>query len=69
MVSVLNQHKATRHLEKGSYEIYSINIHTNVVSLIVTQGIQTNQQHTISSPSMEWNFSKFPLATQSETAT
>lgn len=27
VVSVLNQHKATRHLEKGSYEIYSINIH------------------------------------------
>ena len=48
VVNVLNQHKATRRFRKGSYEIYSINIHIQVwaLSLVVTEGRQTNQQHT-----------------------
>lgn len=33
VVHVLYQHKATRHLEKGSYEIYPINIHIQLWSL------------------------------------
>lgn len=48
VVNVLNQHKATRCFKRGSYEIYSINIHIQVwaLSLVVTEGGQTNQQHT-----------------------
>lgn len=71
VVNVLNQHKATRRFEKGSYEIYSINIHIQVwaLSLVVTEGIQTNQNHTISPLSVGWNFSKFPLVSHSKTVT